>query len=397
MKKGNIATIILIVSASLFYCSNSTKSELKPAQINATPAILDFGQVPLHNTITRSINITNQGDKSLLIESIKVEGTTFNLATDTTGLRNQNYLFQIASGKNITLDLTFTPRVEGPLADTLIITSNSQKSAQLNIPLNGVGIVGSIIAGKVTFTNSQFRASYVEQVCTIAFSEYPPENQNDVYFSKPMDLNIEVQDYSIPVPNDTFLAVAVIWKKQGQEWNYSNVLGLYGFEWTNPFDFNFTPIPVTENEPVAANIDINADWNRTALDGLVKGTVTFVGAWPSDTKFLGIFAFNSVPDLNNLISLYLSLKGFDIAVPRFKDKYDFSLPIYSGEIKWLGMFFLSEAASDISDVKVIGFYRSTTDASKPGTFLVPKEDVIENIDLNCDFNSLPQGLNPGGP
>ena len=155
------------------------------------------------------------------------------------------------------------------------------------------------------------------------------------------------------------------------------------------------PVKLTENEPVADSIHIQADWSRTALDGIISGTVTYEGEWPEDTEYLGIFAFSQIPDLKNYLGLLLTLKGYDIAVPKFKDKYEYSLPVYSGEIKWIGIAFKSSAFS-FEDTKILGYYGSSDDPPKPRTIVLEREGIEEGIDFKCDFQTLPDGLDPGG-
>jgi len=259
----------------------------------------------------------------------------------------------------------------------------------------GLGLMESYISGEVVFINPSAKADYVDAVRVVAVVNFPPEGLGDVIFSTSVDISKDRAPYSIPAPLAEYTAIAAIWKRKGQEWNYSNILGLYGMNWANPFDVKMEPVKLTKEEPVADSIHIQADWSRTALDGIVSGTITYIGAWPEDTEYLWIFAFSKIPDLKNYLGLLLTLKGYDIAVPKFKDKYEYSLPVYSGEIKWIGIAFKSSAFS-FEDTKILGFYRSPDDPSKPGSIFLDREATVDNIDFNCDFRTLPDGLDPGG-
>lgn len=259
----------------------------------------------------------------------------------------------------------------------------------------GLGLMESEISGDVIFINSNAKADYVDAVRVVAVVNFPPEGLGDVIFSNSVDISKNRAYYSIPAPIAEYTAIGAIWKRKGREWNYSNILGLYGMDWANPFDVKMEPVKLTKQNPVADSIDIQADWSRTALDGIINGTVTFVGEWPENTEYLGIFVFSQIPDLQNYLSLLLTLKGYDIAVPKFKQQYNYSLPVYSGEIKWIGIAFKSSAIS-FEDTKILGFYRSPNDPSKPGAIIVEREGVVDDINFTCDFGALPEGLNPGG-
>ena len=260
----------------------------------------------------------------------------------------------------------------------------------------GLGLMESQISGDVIFINPSAKADYVDAVRIVAVVNFPPEGLGDVIFSSSIDISKTRAHYSIPAPLAEYAAVAVIWKRKGREWNYSNILGLYGMDWANPFDVNLEPVKLTKKNPIAGNIDIQADWSRTALDGLINGTITFAGEWPEDTEYMAIFAFSRIPDLENYLGLLLTLKGYDIAIPKFKGKYEYSLPVYSGEIKWIGIAFKSSAIS-FEDTKILGFYRSPDNPSKPGTIMLEREGEANGIDFTCDFTTLPDGLEPGGP
>ncbi|NOY58741.1 MAG: hypothetical protein GXO75_07390 [Calditrichaeota bacterium] len=126
---------------------------------------------------------------------------------------------------------------------------------------HGLDIMKSKITGDVIFLNPDKRPDYVESVRIVAAVKFPFTSLSDVVFmNTSINLSKEKSAYEIPAPISTYQVVAAVWKEKGQAWNYTNLLGIYGF---NPLSgqFEFKKVILTKNDPVARGIDIYCDWS----------------------------------------------------------------------------------------------------------------------------------------
>jgi hypothetical protein len=94
---------------------------------------LDFGRVTVGSETRRSLELSNDGDAPLVVESLRVSGTGFDLAEDGCGGR------PIPTGRSCTLRLRFTPSGRGDFSGSLEVGSNSAVLPRLEIPLRGEG------------------------------------------------------------------------------------------------------------------------------------------------------------------------------------------------------------------------------------------------------------------
>jgi len=126
---------------------------------------------------------------------------------------------------------------------------------------HGLGTMGSRITGKVIFLNKDQKPDYVESVRIVAAVNLPPQSLGDVVFTNTsVNLSKDDPEYYVPAPLATYQLVAAVWKEKGQAWNYSKILGFYGFD---PITFKYDSVRVvlTKTQPVAKNINIYCDWS----------------------------------------------------------------------------------------------------------------------------------------
>ena len=126
---------------------------------------------------------------------------------------------------------------------------------------HGLGTLDSRITGKVIFLNKDKKPDYVESVRIVAAVNLPPESLGDVVFTNTsVNLSKDEPDYYVPAPLATYQLVAAIWKEKGKAWNYSKILGFYGFDPVN-FTFDSVKVVLTKSQPIAKDIDIYCDWS----------------------------------------------------------------------------------------------------------------------------------------
>jgi hypothetical protein len=126
---------------------------------------------------------------------------------------------------------------------------------------HGLGVMESSISGNVVFVNHDKKPDYVESVRIVAAVKYPFTSLSDVVFANTsVNLSKEQSEYELPAPLTNYQIVAAVWKEKGKTWDYTNLLGFYGFNPSNG-EFEYKEISLTKQDPVAENVDIYCDWS----------------------------------------------------------------------------------------------------------------------------------------
>ena len=165
-------------------------------------------------------------------------------------------------------------------------------------------------------------------------------------------------------------------------------LPAYGFE--PPASASLQPVTLTENEPIATDIDLFALWELARLDAEISGTVTFQGELPENTDTVLLAAFTGIPDLNNVISLLGILGGLPLPVPLNNISpgatYEFQLPVRSGGYKYLAAFWVAKGGFET--IQLLGFLPDPQDPDKPRAFTLPADSVLSGLDFIADFEMV---------
>lgn len=132
---------------------------------------------------------------------------------------------------------------------------------------HGLGLIKTKITGRVILPDLSERPDYVESVHVIATTKNLGDLRegeltlSDVVFSnRPVKLNQQTPSYELSAPAGEYKLVAAVWKKRGEAWDYTRLLGFYGFN-PDSFTFNFEPVVLSKSDPIAQNIDIYCDWS----------------------------------------------------------------------------------------------------------------------------------------
>ncbi|RIK52545.1 hypothetical protein DCC62_32875 [candidate division KSB1 bacterium] len=176
----------------------------------------------------------------------------------------------------------------------------------------GLGVLESKISGKVYFLGTDSRPQNVDEVRVVAAANFPPQGFGDVFFSEAIPFAGDSAAYEMPLPVDNYPAVAVLWKPRGEDWNFTSLLGFYGFD-PRTLSARLQPVNLTNDQPVADHVDIVALWSFAQFDAHVEGEITFQGQWPEDTEIVLLGAFNVMPNLNDIVNSLVFIGGIDFA------------------------------------------------------------------------------------
>jgi hypothetical protein len=134
-----------------------------------------------------------------------------------------------------------------------------------------------------------------------------------------------------------------------------------------------------------------------------SGTITFTGAWPDSVKNTILVVF--IDPLNSPASFSVFNVGYiSHPIPYGVTEFNFStiidsgfVPIQAGSYSYIAVAQSKKAVLSLnrSDWDVVGIYYANGDTTQPGKLIIPKNTIVKNINIKCDF-SHPPPQPPGG-
>ncbi|MES2822504.1 MAG: cellulose binding domain-containing protein [Pseudomonadota bacterium] len=123
------------------YLDNVSLQEVMSAfpAVNASVTALMFGSVPLGESKTQIITLTNSGGAPLNITSISTSSSIFTLEGQS--------LLSVPAGSSTEINVNYRPGFLGEFTGTLRIDSNAQNQPQLLISLSGNGVPEGTVVG----------------------------------------------------------------------------------------------------------------------------------------------------------------------------------------------------------------------------------------------------------
>ncbi|MER6269049.1 choice-of-anchor D domain-containing protein [Streptomyces sp900105755] len=114
--------------------------------LGASPAALDFGEVPTGSTSTLNLQITNTGTEPETVDSVDAPGGVFSAS----GLPSTGTV--VPAGGSFVLSVTYTPTADQVDSDALVVTSSGGGATHtLSVPVNATAITGQ---GHLEFSTS---------------------------------------------------------------------------------------------------------------------------------------------------------------------------------------------------------------------------------------------------
>lgn len=102
--------------------------------LGAVPATLDFGQVPTGATVTLSVNVSNTGTTSAVVQSVTAPTAPFSAGSlPAAG-------FTIPAGASVSVPISFAPTVVGAASSALVVSANT---GSVTVPFRGSGVSGA--------------------------------------------------------------------------------------------------------------------------------------------------------------------------------------------------------------------------------------------------------------
>lgn len=135
-------------------------------QLTCAPCKVRFGGVPVGQTQTQVVMLTNSGQTSVTLSAAKVSATAFNLSNLTLPLT-------LAAGQTFALNVTFSPTTIGSTGGNGTFTSNASNS-QLYLELAGGGTTSdSLVASPASVSFGQVAVGSTSTVPVVLSNTRP--------------------------------------------------------------------------------------------------------------------------------------------------------------------------------------------------------------------------------
>ncbi|MBN1782855.1 hypothetical protein JW948_17100 [bacterium] len=213
----------------------------------------------------------------------------------------------------------------------------------------------------------------------IVAPQFPPRAINELFQSP----------NSLPVGQDTVLT--------GIDLPYGHYEA-YGLWWyskdtrSNLADLLYLPMDLLTGEPIGFDITpeqplvqrtMKPNWDNMNRDASIRGTVHFLGDFPQESDITAVAAFHAEP--KSVIHYLVWLKSIDITIEPGVKSHDFILPVKSGQIGYIAIFWLPKNAP-IYDIQIVA---ECYDPDHPDEFwekvLAPGE-TVEGVQINVDWD-----------
>jgi hypothetical protein len=102
-----------------------------------TPSSVDFGNVPVHTSGSRSLTLTNTGTTALTVTKIQLSGQGYSTSGGSLAVKKV-----VNAGSSLEFSVVFTPIQAGDVQGNLLITTTAD-SIPLAVKLDGMGVVAS--------------------------------------------------------------------------------------------------------------------------------------------------------------------------------------------------------------------------------------------------------------
>ncbi|MBN2104851.1 hypothetical protein JW835_12495 [bacterium] len=222
-------------------------------------------------------------------------------------------------------------------------------------------------------------------VYLIVAPEFPPHAINELFQSpNSLPLNQDTVWTEIDLPYGHYEAYGLWWYSKDTRSNLADILAM-------PFDgMTFEPLgfTISKEEPFVER-HLNANWENMNRDAAIRGTVYFEGEFPENTAVTAVAAFNQKP--LSVVFYLVWLKSIDMTVEKGVKQHNFILPIKSGYVGYIAIFWLAENAP-LYDVQIIG---EAMDPDRPGELwkkAVKPDSTLSGVEIFVDWEQVKPAL-----
>ncbi len=124
---------------------------------------------------------------------------------------------------------------------------------------HGLGLIESEIRGRVIFTNPGAQPEKIDAARVVAVVNFPPQGLGDLVITNTsLNLSQETPGFRLPAPLARYQVIAAIYREKGKDWDYSNILGIYGLDEAHGWEIQ--SVVLDKAHPIAQDIEIFCTW-----------------------------------------------------------------------------------------------------------------------------------------
>jgi len=223
------------------------------------------------------------------------------------------------------------------------------------------------------------RPADTQGVYLVVAPEFPPHAINELHHSpNSLAFDRDTVYAELDLPYGHYDAYMLWWYSIDRKSNLADILSM-SIDLTSkqPEYFDLTPDnPVYETR-------LTASWGAVNRNARIKGTVTFNGPFPANTAAVAVAAYEVKPE--DSIDYLIFLKSIDFSIET--NPYQFDLPVTSGMVSYIAVFWLEERAA-LTDFKTLGYYRDPRRPERIGQIFLSPGDIASGVNIEADWSLI---------
>jgi len=379
-------------SSPLNITVGGTGTQTTVINMTVNPTSVDFGNVPVGQTVTRAVTFTNQSSSN---SNLGITANFLNAPFSHDALAS----YIITPGNSRTINVSFSPTSAGSFSQNWRIDHNAtNQSSPTYIPLSGTGTQTTVINMTVNPTSVDFGNVPVGQTVTraVTFTNQSSSNSN---------LGITANFLNAPFSHDA-LASYIITPGNSRTINVSfspTSVGSFSQNWridhnaTNQSSPAYIPLSGTGVERII-NMSVVANKNTFTFYENINFTITLKDQFNNPVSNHVIAVFDPNPDLLFCPAIFTNSSG----VATYSTNTDtlegwISYGFYTDTVKTIySILVTNQSFNDpdiniVSNVNPVGFTPQVGQASQPIT-----ADDVQDVLLTASVNTLTDPVIVGG-
>lgn len=221
-----------------------------------------------------------------------------------------------------------------------------------------------------------------EGIYLMVAPDFPPHAINEVYHSpNSLPIHQDTVYTEMALPYGHYDALALWWYSKKTETNLADVLAIpidIGTEF-RPLGFN-----ITREDPVF-DLELIANWRKVDRDAAIEGDIHFNGPFPANTEAVAVAAFKRKPEKS--VDYLIQLKSLDFSIDEGENPYHFRLPVRSGSVNFIAVFWLPSRAA-LTAFQTVGIYQDPEHPGQAGSLSLDSGETATGIDIFADWSNI---------
>lgn len=225
-----------------------------------------------------------------------------------------------------------------------------------------------------------------DEIRVALVQDFPPSSLQGLITSPSISANKDTAvkeqtlTFEVEAPLGQYEAAVVLWKAQDQSFQLTDIVGIFG----NLQQFELTPIELTAETPVQANVNIPLDLSRVNRTSVISGHIDFQGEWPANTSVVTLVVLRNLSDLTNGIPPAITF------IPREVQNFDYRIGVAPDDYSAILVAWLPVGDFDLANVRILGFFEDQAQPGLPAPVTITDGEVISSVNITANFANIDQ-------